>query len=884
MKTPKNNLNMSVCMTYFNNLRFILEAIAKDKDIKISKILDGCKRDVEDYVNMDEIPVNIWEVMHNEALTVIYSELPENPSNEELIHCQNRCEFMCKYWGLFAMCLEYYAMDLAANKGSEYMTHTRYVTTALIVGIIERCVQKPSEVWVDAIDDSLRRSRSDLLNSIRVGVYSFYLYSLVAEPIGKGLIATKLVTKYEEIANNLLKMYKRKELQPDEIHSEFMVVSSLLESLIERDVIKRVKFSLDKNVMLTGYILTDELLQQEWATHDVLLPMLTQPCNWIVNDEYSGGYLNNKELLINKLLSDYKMTQNVYTKVSDKDLQGLNLLQSQKWVLKEPKNSYDMNDTDKHVIKVMSKIGQFYKNRDIYFPYFMDWRLRRYISCGVLNPVASKLVRWNIRTPEKYIPDLKALKIKFVRHFIDKYMTQDDAVKMNVIHEKYQLKSFEDENIYKMYVEALKGLKSDRLIEYDHTASGWMILTLLFKDEKMAEMLNLTSGAQVKDFYSLLMDKTLKEIKETYPLDDIRVSGVNIIEVDEKPTIAFMNTEYRAWARELMLDAEKDTIAYIRKQITTGSNKPVFLYNGRYYGLGINTKSLTRKKWLTWYDSFNHDASPTFQVEYYTTKTLVDILEHSDINLRKLVKKMIMVIPYQASNGTIVEYLKDELTSQFKASDYFQEKYPIIDKKWKSRKYKVDTGRDVKWNLALLLTQVIRLQLSRTAPNILQGIEHISKIAAKRPKLIWNNLEESTVGIKYHTVTEKTFRYGPSARSHVLRIKVPNEEKYDKIKHRNSIIPNLIHTLDACIVNRVVLKFKKLHPHANILTIHDAYLVESRYSVDLKNIVCTVLQEVLDEDFLKEFLIGWELKPYTFNKIIKLQGDLKVINSENIVV
>ena len=167
------------------------------------------------------------------------------------------------------MCLEYYAMDLAANKGSQYMTHTRYITTALIVTIIERCVNKPSVEMIELVDrideikeDSSRRSRSDLLNSIRVGVYSFYLYGLVAEPTAKSLIAEKLVAKYVDIVNNLFKMYKRKELQQVEIEYEYTVVSTLLESLEERAVIKKIVFRVNKQI-LTGYILTDELLQEE---------------------------------------------------------------------------------------------------------------------------------------------------------------------------------------------------------------------------------------------------------------------------------------------------------------------------------------------------------------------------------------------------------------------------------------------------------------------------------------------------------------------------------------------------------------------------------------------------------------------------------------------
>lgn len=64
--------------------------------------------------------------------------------------------------------------------------------------------------------------------------------------------------------------------------------------------------------------------------------------------------------------------------------------------------------------------------------------------------------------------------MKFVRHFINKYARVEEAVSMKISHTKYKplIKSLEDENVYAMYQEALSGKKSNRLLEFDHTASG----------------------------------------------------------------------------------------------------------------------------------------------------------------------------------------------------------------------------------------------------------------------------------------------------------------------------------------------------------------------------------------------------------------------------
>ena len=100
-----------------------------------------------------------------------------------------------------------------------------------------------------------------------------------------------------------------------------------------------------------------------------------------------------------------------------------------------------------------------------------------------------------------------------------------------------------------------------------------------------------------------------------------------------------------------------------------------------------------------------------------------------------------------------------------------------------------------------------------------------------------------------------------------IKEKRTNTDKIRLSANLNSSIANFVHSIDAYLVSKVILKWDRENPHLNIFTIHDAYIVPTSKSEYLTKIVRESLMELFDENILDQW--------FTKEELCQMQGDLK---------
>lgn len=182
---------------------------------------------------------------------------------------------------------------------------------------------------------------------------------------------------------------------------------------------------------------------------------------------------------------------------------------------------------------------------------------------------------------------------------------------------------------------------------------------------------------------------------------------------------------------------------------------------------------------------------------------------------RKLIKKVIMTIPYNATDYRLVKNIKELLETSWKDDE---------DKWWYTDK--LNEHKKLSYKDIDILVDEIREILYTNFPILKELINYLSevaKICAKLdlyiPWILPNGLEVKQSYLKEKSIQIKPFTY--SKNKFTLRAYL---DEYDKNIQVRAFMPNLIHSLDSCTLSLLVNDyFNSDLEIKNIYTIHDCF-------------------------------------------------------------
>jgi DNA-directed RNA polymerase len=187
-----------------------------------------------------------------------------------------------------------------------------------------------------------------------------------------------------------------------------------------------------------------------------------------------------------------------------------------------------------------------------------------------------------------------------------------------------------------------------------------------------------------------------------------------------------------------------------------------------------------------------------------------------NINIhRRLIKKSIMTIPYNASAYSIVNYFKAEFNMKKedgKIVYYYKDDPNIIF-------YEIDFQ-----SLSKALSVVIFKDYPKLAEllNYLKEIAHIyNKLQIQIPWKLPTGLLVKQQYYKTKTLKVKPFLYSKD----LLNLKIIEKEKFNNRKQIRAFMPNLIHSLDAASLVLLINEFFKENKEFNFYSIHDCFAV-----------------------------------------------------------
>lgn len=244
---------------------------------------------------------------------------------------------------------------------------------------------------------------------------------------------------------------------------------------------------------------------------------------------------------------------------------------------------------------------------------------------------------------------------------------------------------------------------------------------------------------------------------------------------------------------------------------------------------------------------------------------------------RKIVKKVIMTIPYNVTYLTIVDYLKSNFSVEENG-----------DMENRSYFYKEDSSIRFKETDFPLLAKGLKVVLFDDRFKLKRLLSYLNEVAKVVTNLdlpiSWGtpdsgvNIEQSYLDskeerLKVFSYTKKTFK-----------VKVADRSKMNKRKQRVSFLPNFIHSLDAASLALLVhyyftdASFKT----KNIYTIHDCFAVTANNVKNLIYLLSHVYQKIYTEkNYLREFdqkMI--EFIKYNCKKDISFDMDTLVITTK----
>ena len=208
---------------------------------------------------------------------------------------------------------------------------------------------------------------------------------------------------------------------------------------------------------------------------------------------------------------------------------------------------------------------------------------------------------------------------------------------------------------------------------------------------------------------------------------------------------------------------------------------------------------------------------------------------------RSLVKKTVMTIPYNASDFSLIEYLKKSFEYDYELNKQLSivnlENEGIKEKNQIWYKHKDNPKILLELNDFSILNKAIIHVLFNKFNKLNELVKYFKQIADICFKLNlfipWTlptgiEIQQSYMDVK--DIRIRPFSYNDNSFS----LKVANKKKYNKEKQINSFMPNLIHSLDAASLTMLIDSyFKENLEFKNIYAIHDCFAVTCNNTVEL---------------------------------------------------
>jgi len=207
-----------------------------------------------------------------------------------------------------------------------------------------------------------------------------------------------------------------------------------------------------------------------------------------------------------------------------------------------------------------------------------------------------------------------------------------------------------------------------------------------------------------------------------------------------------------------------------------------------------------------------------------------------------------MTLPYNASSSSMKEYLVNGLERS------------VFDENIREYWYysSEDVSKKISDSDAAYLIKTIRKVLIHDYEKIGKLINYLKNIATLFNTLelpiMWNLPSGLQITQSYMLTTTSVIR--PFAYSKIgLNIKVTDKKKFDSNKQVRSLMPNLIHSLDASSLSLLYNKFISMYTDKpQFFSIHDCFATTSEKVRLMKVFLATVYTELyLDTQYLVEF-------------------------------
>lgn len=182
-------------------------------------------------------------------------------------------------------------------------------------------------------------------------------------------------------------------------------------------------------------------------------------------------------------------------------------------------------------------------------------------------------------------------------------------------------------------------------------------------------------------------------------------------------------------------------------------------------------------------------------------------------NHRSLVKKTIMTIPYNSTAYSNVDSMKEDFT------------YSSINEFYVHKVHKelILLNRDFR-----NIVKALYFCLFREFPKLEKAIEYFKKIAKLSNNLGISITWSLPTGLIVHQefYDTKTIKFKPFLyRKDLLNLNIIDKKSRNKVKQISSLMPNLVHSLDAASLGLLIDNYFKVNKSKNFYSIHDCFAV-----------------------------------------------------------
>jgi len=252
----------------------------------------------------------------------------------------------------------------------------------------------------------------------------------------------------------------------------------------------------------------------------------------------------------------------------------------------------------------------------------------------------------------------------------------------------------------------------------------------------------------------------------------------------------------------------------------------------------------------------------TAMSEYVSTKLNEDIIKRPElsklllINLnRSFIKRGIMTIPYGVTVMGITKQLKKDCfirVGEINGVHSFKVKSEYIDSN------KSDCLFNSKEIYAL--SNIIHGVLFNTYSNIkdvvdyLKYINKLFKDLGSDFNIFWKTPSGIVIEQRYVETKNVELVTNILGRRRSISINKPLKDKPSLRRQNQSIIPNIIHSLDATHVTKIVLNFLNKYDTFNLLTIHDCFATNANFIDELNYFIrVSFLKLYTDKEFIVDY-------------------------------